>query len=362
MSRCVGAGQQRLDTRRTAGDSQDSDQDGQTIHTCGTNKEFVFFGMKFSSDDREYSPWVRIAANTVVMSHSENLVAHGLLPHRGSADASAMACSPTFATHPDPDAARVRGRASASTRRATFRAALVACLVLAAMSTPQQAGATVARTYPLHTGIVSTTFWVGEIFDPSAADGSQMFSTYDDDWFAHFGGCDGVVANIACQTEHRIGANGYFPRHMKPKENPFYLDLPFDDVNDSKAFSRRAQVIPWANDPGYAGHATDPEFSYMKNRWVQITKGTKTCYGQIEDAGPGRYNDATYVFGSADARPQNREYNNAGMDVSPALNGCLGFASLDGENDRVSWRFVESGAVPNGPWRWVVTSSGVNNH
>jgi len=149
---------------------------------------------------------------------------------------------------------------------------------------------------------------------------------------------------------------------MKPKENPFYLDLPFDDVNDSKAFSRRAQVIPWANDPGYAGHATDPEFSYMKNRWVQITKGTKTCYGQIEDAGPGRYNDATYVFGSADARPQNREYNNAGMDVSPALNGCLGFASLDGENDRVSWRFVESSAVPNGPWRWVVTSSGVNNH
>jgi len=122
MSRCVGAGQQRLDTRRTAGDSQDSDQDGQTIHTCGTNKEFVHFGMKFSSDDREYSPWVRIAANTVVMSHSENLVAHGLLPHRGSADASAMACSPTFATHPDPDAAGSgAGRAPARGERLSVR-------------------------------------------------------------------------------------------------------------------------------------------------------------------------------------------------------------------------------------------------
>jgi hypothetical protein len=32
--------------------------------------------------------------------------------------------------------------------------------------------APIAGTYPWHTRIVSTTFWVGEIFDPNAADGS----------------------------------------------------------------------------------------------------------------------------------------------------------------------------------------------
>ena len=228
-------------------------------------------------------------------------------------------------------------------------ALLASCADVAAAADPD-------RGYPLHTGIASTTFWVGEIFDPDASDGSQMISTYDRDWFAHYGGCDGV-ASAACGTERRTAANGYFPLHMMPKENPFYLDLPFDDVNNPAAYSRRAQVIPWANDPGYAGHANDQEFSYMKNRWVQITKGAHTCYGQIEDAGPGQYNDADYVFGTA--KPQNHRYGGAGMDVSPALNGCLGFADVNGDNDQVDWRFVEFHEVPAGPWRTLITTSQV---
>jgi len=93
-----------------------------------------------------------------------------------------------------------------------------------------------------------------------------------------------------------------------------------------------------------------------------VSKGGKTCYGQVEDAGPGEYDDTAYVFGAADARPQNRRYNAAGMDVSPALNGCLGYTSLDGDNDRVTWRFVETGALPVGPWTRVITTSGVDNH
>ena len=227
--------------------------------------------------------------------------------------------------------------------------------------TLSDSSASVARTYPWHTGIVSTTFWVGEIFDPNASDGSQMYSTYDDDWYTHFGGCDGITSN-GCQTERRTATNGYFPTRMVPHENPFYLDLPFDDVNNSAAFVQRAQVIPWAGDPGYAGHAKDRSFSYMKNRWVQINKGGKTCYGQVEDAGPGQYNDANFVFGAADARPLNRRYNAAGLDVSPALNGCLGYSSLDGDADVVSWRFVEAAALPSGPWTTVITASGLNNH
>ena len=44
------------------------------------------------------------------------------------------------------------------------------------------AGPSALAAYPLHTGIVATTFWVGEIFDPDATDGSQVYSTYDSQW------------------------------------------------------------------------------------------------------------------------------------------------------------------------------------
>lgn len=209
--------------------------------------------------------------------------------------------------------------------------------------------------YPWHTRIVATTFWVGEIFDPNAADGSQVYSTYDDRWMANYGGCDGVQDGNTCETEKRVAANGYFPTRMAPRQNPFYLDLPFDDVNDPGAAARRDQVIPWASDPAYAAAAADPDASLMKNRWVEIRKGAQVCFGQIEDAGPGQYDDARYVFGDSDARPRNKRYNGAGMDVSPALNGCLGFSELNGEDDQVSWRFVEEADVPAGPWLDVVT-------
>lgn len=245
-----------------------------------------------------------------------------------------------------------------------------------------------ATQYPLHTGINSTTFWVGEIYNANISDGSQVCSTYDGQWaFRHtgknigpatdagcggspVGGCDGVssgttVSTFKCATERRTAANGYFPTSQpKPLENPFYLDLPFDDLNNANAFADRCTVIPWAAATNAAlgrNACTDRNYSYMKNRWVQITgPNGNTCYGQIEDAGPGRYNDRGYVFGSNDARPQNTNWNNAGMDVSPALNGCLGFTQLDGSTDKVSWRFVDAVNVPNGPWKTVVTTSQVN--
>lgn len=213
--------------------------------------------------------------------------------------------------------------------------------------------------YPWHTNIVATTFWVGEVFDPTAEDGSQVTSTYDSRWMASYGGCDGVTTKDGCQTEARAGSNGYAPSAVKPKENPFYLDLPYDDINNPAAFNERATVIPWANDEGYKGQATNRSFSYMKNRWVKIRKGDKVCYGQIQDAGPGEYQDKAYVFGSDDARPANKKFNNAGMDVSPALNGCLGFSDLNGESDKVDWQFVDQKDVAPGPWLNIVTVSQV---
>ena len=193
-----------------------------------------------------------------------------------------------------------------------------------------------------------------QIVSATKRDGDATFkgydrSAFDDAWQAHYGGVD--------DYQHR---RGYFPADFQPKENPFYLDLPFDDVNDAAAFSQRARFIPWAHDRGYAGHAHDPAFSYMKNRWVKLTRDGRTCYGQIEDAGPGVYDDYRYVFGAGDPRPASRLYNGAGLDVSPALTGCLGFSELNGDDNRVDWQFVDAAEVPTGPWTRLVTTQGVS--
>ncbi|AUI52898.1 hypothetical protein [Arthrobacter crystallopoietes] len=215
--------------------------------------------------------------------------------------------------------------------------------------------------YPWHTDIVATTFWVGEILDPNTSDGSQELSTYDSHWMESYGGCDGVVIDGVCNTERRTAENGYAPLNMEPKENYFYLDLPFDDLNNPQAFATRAKVIPWADHPGYAGKSADKSFSYMKNRWVRLRKGDRVCYGQVQDAGPNVYDDAAYVFGNDDPRPANTRFNGAGLDVSPALNGCLKFSQLNGSQDRVDWQFVEAKNVPEGPWKKIVTTSPVQH-
>ena len=91
---------------------------------------------------------------------------------------------------------------------------------------------------------------------------------------------------------------------------------------------------------------------------------TLTCYAQNEDAGPAGssnsgYEDKSYVFGSDDARPLNKLYQGAGLDVSPAVNGCLAYVELNGDTDQVNWQFVDDVDVPDGPWKKAVTTSQV---
>lgn len=251
--------------------------------------------------------------------------------------------------------------------RRTLRAALAAALLVAAgaacgaspFGTDREAGRAGASAYPWHTRIVATTFWVGEVLDPGASDGSQMVSAYDSRWFASYGGCDGVWVEGECRTEARSARNGYFPTSMSPRENPFYLDLPVDDVNVASMFAARGRIVPWAGREPWASSVGDPGVSLMKNRWVELRRGGRTCYGQIQDAGPGVYDDAAYVFGADDRRPASRRYGGAGLDVSPALTACLRFPELNGRSARVDWRFVEAAEVPPGPWRRIVTTSQV---
>lgn len=206
--------------------------------------------------------------------------------------------------------------------------------------------------YPVHTGITATVFWIGEPVGNGSTNDNSV-SAYDDNWLADYGGFDDYRS---------FRSPPYFPSFM-PRENPFYLDLPFDDINNKQARAVRLSVVPWASQ--YAAQlAGKAPFSLMKNRWVRLWRvdalGTHECFGQIEDAGPYVYDDAAYVFGAGNVRPRSTQAANAGLDVSPALRDCLHFDTLNDQNNRVSWQFVDRADVPSGPWTIVVTTRQVN--
>ena len=81
---------------------------------------------------------------------------------------------------------------------------------------------------------------------------------------------------------------------------------------------------------------------------------------QWEDTGPYTYADRRYVFGADDLRPKSKQARNAGLDVSPAVRDCLGFAGLNNDENTVDWQFVDDTDLPDGPWKRVVTKRQVS--
>ncbi|MGI8968787.1 MAG: hypothetical protein ACR2GA_06760 [Chloroflexota bacterium] len=212
---------------------------------------------------------------------------------------------------------------------------------LTASSAPSSvpAVAVLPSRYPLHPNITATVFWVGEPAIEGSSENNAI-SAWDDAWQEHYGGYD--------DYQHR---NGWFPAKFTPKENPFYFDVPYNDFNDKGDRKPQSyQVVPWANERQWGPHE-----SMLKNRWVRITKNNKTVYAQWEDAGPYEYNDAAYVFGTA--QPHNKQANSAGMDVSPAVRDYLAFNGLNNAENRIDWQFVDTAQVPDGPWKQIITTS-----
>lgn len=176
--------------------------------------------------------------------------------------------------------------------------------------------------YPLHKNITTTYFWAGE-----DASGDNY----------------GISNNSSCWDES-------WDKHCK-NENQFYFALPYNDFDDNG--NRKAEafnVIPWASEKKWS----DSE-SMCKNRWIKITHDDKVAYAQWEDAGPcddaggcGE-NDKNYVFGTAAPKFK------VGLDVSPAVKNQLGLKDVDQTN----WQFVDEKDVPDGPWKQVITTSGV---
>ena len=188
-----------------------------------------------------------------------------------------------------------------------------------------------AERYPWRRNIVTTTFWVGE--RPSKKNPvPNHISCWDEHWAKNYGGTDDPEPNAR---------RDFIPVNFTPRQNPFYVALPYNDKSRDGHKSEASLVIPWFKE-AYEG----PGKSVCKGRWIAIRNPTNgsVCYAQWEDAGPFRTDHWQYVFGNE--RPKPNLNRGAGLDVSPAVRDFLGM----NDTDVTDWKFVEFNEVPEGPW------------
>jgi len=184
--------------------------------------------------------------------------------------------------------------------------------------------------YPWKKEIVTTTFWVGEKPTQNNPVPNHK-SSWDGKWAENYGGTD--------TPDRKNRTEEFIPANFVPRQNPFYVALPYNDKTTNGHKTEAKQVIPWFKKE-YKG----PGKSVCKGRWIAIRKGDRVCYAQWEDAGPFRTDNWQYVFGPE--RPLPNLNKGAGLDVSPAVRDFLG---MD-DTDLTDWKFVDFDEVPTGPW------------
>jgi hypothetical protein len=193
--------------------------------------------------------------------------------------------------------------------------------------------------YPWKTDIVATVFWVGETPTENNPTPNHC-SSWDTSWMSNYGGLD--------DPDPAKRAPDFRPVNFVPRQNPFYVALPYNDVvNSSTTKEEASKIIPW-----FKQAFKREGQSVCRDRWIAVKYQDRICYAQWSDCGPFVTDDAQYVFGSG--RPTNTKNKGAGIDISPAVRDYLSFKA-EGKCD---WRFVDLHEVPDGPWR----SFGNNNH
>ena len=191
--------------------------------------------------------------------------------------------------------------------------------------------------YPIHQNVTTTVFWIGESPSPDNDYISNSESAWDSMWVAHYGGMDDPKSR-----------SGYFPSDFTPHENPFYVALPYSDINDNGERRSDSSKVYWYEEKNWAGNE-----SVVKNRWVKIIKDDKTAFAQWEDAGPFVYDDVNYVFGSDPPKTQ------SGLDISPAVRDYIELRG--GRSTHVNWQFIDEKDVPDGPWKKIITTSQITS-
>lgn len=201
--------------------------------------------------------------------------------------------------------------------------------------TPSSPGAGFNR-YPWKRNIMTTVFWVGE--RPTVNNPVPNYkSSWDPLWARNYGGYDNPDPSRR---------RNFLPANFVPRQNPFYVALPYNDVTRGTTKPESRKVIPW-----FKQAFERPGKSVCKGRWIAIRFGSRICYAQWEDCGPFRTDHFQYVFGNDRPRPNLNQ--GAGLDISPAVRDYLGM----GNKDVTDWKFVEARDVPAGPW----TKYGDNN-
>ena len=190
--------------------------------------------------------------------------------------------------------------------------------------------------YPWKNGIVTTTFWVGE--EPTKNNPvPNHASSWDMKWGVNYGGTDHP------EKEKRVN---FLPADFVPRQNPFYVALPYNDICRTGHKPEAETVIPW-----FSKEVKGRGKTVLKGRWLAIRYKGRVAYAQWEDCGPFRTDHWQYVFGNE--RPKPNLNKGAGLDVSPAVRDFLGMV----DTDVTDWKFVDFDEVPGGPW----ASHGDNN-
>lgn len=184
--------------------------------------------------------------------------------------------------------------------------------------------------FPWKTNIVTTIFWVGERPTQNNPVPNNK-SSWDTNWQSTYGGFDNPEPGAR---------RNYLPIAFVPRENPFYVALPYNDVTHGATKPEAPLVIPWFREAFQKIGQ-----SVCRNRWLAIrNRAGRVCYAQWTDCGPFRTDHWQYVFGNE--RPKPNLNQGAGLDISPAVRDYLGFTGTD----VTDWKFVDFREVPPGPW------------
>ncbi len=186
--------------------------------------------------------------------------------------------------------------------------------------------------FPWRNRIVTTVFWVGERPTQNNPVPNDK-SSWDARWAANFGGYDNPDPGAR---------KAFLPKGFVPRQNPFYVALPYNDVTRGTTKPESRKAIPW-----FKQAFERPGKSVCKGRWIAIRFQGRIAYAQWEDCGPFRTDHWKYVFGNE--RPIPNLNQGAGLDISPAVRDYLGMSN----KDVTDWKFVEARDVPTGPWtKW----------
>src|ERR1700733_12767235 len=80
---------------------------------------------------------------------------------------------------------------------------------------------------------MTTIFWIGEDANAENAFIPNYESYWDPNWLSNFGGVD--------SPDDR---NGYMPAAFTPRQNPFYIALPFGEADEHGILKESAKKIP----------------------------------------------------------------------------------------------------------------------